>query len=169
MAIILDTRALAEGDSLPFQNALDLSGIDFLGQRVFARPVEIKGRVEKRAGILTLYGQYCAPLSLTCDRCAKLFERDHSGALEVTLLEEAAQQERDDSVLLENGCCDLTEIFTPAIILSLDSKNLCREDCKGLCPLCGQDLNDKTCDCTTETTDPRLEVLRTLLQPETSE
>ncbi|MBQ3561654.1 MAG: DUF177 domain-containing protein, partial [Oscillospiraceae bacterium] len=40
---------------------------------------------------------------------------------------------------------------------------LCREDCKGLCPVCGSDLNEKTCNCNQKQIDPRLEKLKMLL------
>jgi len=48
--------------------------------------------------------------------------------------------------------------------LALPMKPLCREDCKGLCPRCGEDLNVKGCGCVIETADPRWEALKTLKQ-----
>ena len=65
-------------------------------------------------------------------------------------------------VLLENGHADLTELFTTALVLSMDAKHVCSEDCKGLCPKCGRDLNNGPCDCRPET-DPRFAVLEQLL------
>ncbi|MGB9809870.1 MAG: YceD family protein, partial [Caldanaerobacter sp.] len=50
------------------------------------------------------------------------------------------------------------------VILSLPMKFLCKEDCKGLCPICGTNLNYGSCSCKREDIDPRLEVLSKLLQ-----
>ena len=57
---------------------------------------------------------------------------------------------------------DLDEILTTAVVLNMDSKLLCSEDCKGLCPKCGADLNLGPCGCKPET-DPRLAVLQQFL------
>ncbi len=51
-----------------------------------------------------------------------------------TLLAETLEdEENDDIVLLEHGEVDLDEVFTTALVLAMDSKHLCAEDCKGLC------------------------------------
>ena len=65
-------------------------------------------------------------------------------------------------MLLEDGCLDLDELFTTALVLSMDSKHVCSEDCKGLCPTCGTDLNQGPCGCRKEI-DPRLAALAQLL------
>ena len=57
---------------------------------------------------------------------------------------------------------DLDDILTTAVVLNMDSKLLCSEDCKGLCPKCGADLNLGPCDCKPEM-DPRLAVLQQFL------
>jgi uncharacterized protein len=51
---------------------------------------------------------------------------------------------------------DLTEPVRQSVLLELPMKPLCRTDCAGLCPRCGQDLNQRACDCELEPTDPRL-------------
>ena len=65
--------------------------------------------------------------------------------------------------LLEEGCADLDDIVTTTFVLSMDSKFLCKEDCKGLCCRCGKDLNDGPCGCQPDA-DPRLAVLQQLLK-----
>ena len=52
---------------------------------------------------------------------------------------------------------DLDEILTTAFVLNMDSKLLCRPDCKGICPRCGKNLNEGACSCRPEI-DPRLAV-----------
>ncbi|NLH02379.1 MAG: DUF177 domain-containing protein, partial [Clostridiales bacterium] len=57
---------------------------------------------------------------------------------------------------------DLSDLLETCFILSMESKFLCRENCEGLCPSCGKNLNDGPCGCKKEI-DPRLAVLGQLL------
>ena len=69
----------------------------------------------------------------------------------------------DEIVLLEDGEVDVGDLARTAFILGMDTKTLCSEDCKGLCPRCGADLNLGPCSCGKEA-DPRLAVLARLLE-----
>lgn len=69
----------------------------------------------------------------------------------------------EDYLVLPDGALDLDEVCEGDIFLELPSKFLCRPDCKGLCPVCGKDLNEGQCQCDTKRIDPRLEVLKKLL------
>lgn len=57
---------------------------------------------------------------------------------------------------------ELSDVLREHILLSLPMRRLCKEDCKGLCPMCGQDLNERTCDCKPETFDERWAPLKEL-------
>jgi uncharacterized protein len=59
---------------------------------------------------------------------------------------------------------DMTPRVWEALILSLPERVLCREDCKGLCPVCGANLNATRCGCAEDTSDPRFAVLKNFLQ-----
>ena len=61
----------------------------------------------------------------------------------------------DDTAIL-----DLAPLIREEAILALPMGGLCRPDCAGLCPQCGQNLNEGTCDCGSDNIDPRLAVLR---------
>jgi uncharacterized protein len=74
-------------------------------------------------------------------------------------LESPDDIENSDIVLIENASVDIDEVVSSAIILESDMQLLCSEDCKGLCPVCGKNLNEGPCDCPPET-DPRLEKLK---------
>ena len=69
----------------------------------------------------------------------------------------------DDYILTEGNSLDLDELVVSDILLELPTKLLCKEDCKGLCSSCGRNLNEGKCGCEEKTVDPRLEVLRQLL------
>lgn len=69
----------------------------------------------------------------------------------------------EDEYLIDEGMIDLNVLVNDAVLLSLPIKRLCRTECRGICPYCGTDLNVSTCDCRVDRVDPRLEVLRQLL------
>ena len=160
----LDLRPILRtpGASLPFQFELDLSGLDFYGEKPFAHPVRVGGTVRNMAGALSLEGTAETTLELACDRCLKPFVRELALPVSTLLAEELEDEENDEIVLLEDGAVDLDEVFTTALVLSMDAKHLCSEDCKGLCPTCGADLNQGPCGCRKEP-DPRFAALAQLL------
>lgn len=166
----LDLRDIIHipGASRDFAYELDLSMMELFGEKPFDRPIQVSGAVRNMAGALELKGEAQTVLDVRCDRCLKPLAEDFRVPVETLLAEELANDDdpgSDDIVLLQNGQADLDEIFTSACVLALDSKHLCREDCKGLCPTCGKDLNEGPCRCGKEL-DPRLAVLAKLLDKE---
>ena len=69
-------------------------------------------------------------------------------------------EDNDEIVLLENGQADVEDLARTAFLLGMDTKTLCSEDCKGLCPVCGKNLNRGECTCLEKKVDPRMEILR---------
>lgn len=168
----LDLRDIIHipGARKEFCYTLDLSGFTLYGETPFDRPVEVSGVVRNVAGALELTGQAVTRLDVRCDRCLKPVTVELDIPAETLLAEELANEEDEgsgDIVLLTNGGVELDEIFTPACVFALDGKHLCREDCKGLCPTCGKDLNEGPCACGKEM-DPRLAVLAKLLDDKES-
>lgn len=148
-----------------FQLQLDLSGQDFYGSSPIVRPVEIEGSVTNHAGALVMEGTARSVLELQCDRCGKTFSREHVVVLDNLVAQELEDEENDDILLLEGTELDLDETAGTAFILAMDTKNLCSDDCKGLCAKCGADLNLGPCGCGPDV-DPRLAALAQLLDKE---
>lgn len=155
------------GASRSFSFAMDLSDLDFFGERPICRPVEVTGAVRNMAGALTLEGEAATVLDLRCDRCLKPFSREMRVPVNSLMAETLEDEENDDIILLENGEVDLEEVFSTAFVLAMEPKHVCSEDCKGLCPHCGADLNEGPCQCRPEV-DPRLAVLAQLLDKESN-
>ncbi len=63
----------------------------------------------------------------------------------------------------DTGILDLAPLVRDEVFIALSSGALCRPDCKGLCPYCGQNLNNATCDCESDAIDPRFAQLKELL------
>ena len=148
--------------SKSFQFQMDLSGLEFYGEHLITRPVQIEGSVTNHAGALVLEGTASSLLDLVCDRCGKKFSREKVVELNCLLAAELEDEENDEIYLLEGNEVDLDEVAGTAFILAMDTKNLCSDDCKGLCAKCGADLNNGPCGCRPEV-DPRLAALAQLL------
>ncbi len=112
-------------------------------------------------------------LELTCMRCLKEFEQPtHLDFSEVfyptvdvnTGIPVPPMEEEEAFPIDEHHLLDLTEAIRQNILVSLPMMPLCREDCAGLCPQCGHDLNLGPCDCKPEEVDSRFSVLEKLLQ-----
>ena len=145
-----------------FEFQLDLSDLEFYGEKPIKRPVLVEGMVKNHASALVLTGTATSLLDLACDRCGKAFSKQQSIVLDFLLAAELEDEEHDEIILLEGNEVDLDEVVSTAFILALDTKNLCSDDCKGLCAKCGADLNASSCQCRPEV-DPRLAALAQLL------
>ena len=148
-----------------FAFPLDLSQLEFYGRFPIVRPVEVEGRVVNHAGALTLEGTARSRLELACDRCGQPFSRDKTVSLNALLSPDGEEGEDGELIPLENGQLDLDEAAATAFVLGMDTKNLCSDDCKGLCAKCGANLNREPCRCRPEV-DPRLAALAQLLNDE---
>lgn len=114
------------------------------------------------AGKVKVEGNVSLKLQTSCDRCLTEvitaldlpFER-------VVLSPEAEDREAVDDLSFMEGYQLNTETFVfNEIIGNWPAKILCREDCKGLCPVCGQNLNERECGCDTFVPDPRMAVIQ---------
>ena len=118
----------------------------------FGRRVLVEGSVKLSA-------------ALTCGRCLKetLLPLDLAFSEEYIPAEDAGKDiDRElksremDLGYYSNDQLDINEIVKEQVLLSVPMKPLCRNDCAGLCPVCGKDLNEGACNCRKEELDPRL-------------
>ena len=75
-----------------------------------------------------------------------------------------AEVPEEDEYLVDEGMIDLNLLVNDAVMLNLPMRRLCDDGCRGLCQECGRNVNEGDCGCVRESIDPRLEVLRTLLE-----
>lgn len=162
--MVIDVRPILHtpGKRLDFRFELDLSGLEFDGRRPVSRPVAVEGEIRNTADLLELELTARTTLDAVCDRCGKELLLEKEAEYRCMLAEELQNEESDEIVLLEDGKTDAGDLARTAFILGMDSKILCSEDCKGLCPRCGADLNLGPCSCKREP-DPRLAALASLL------
>ncbi len=125
-------------------------------------PVRFAGTVSNADGLLLVEGQVEGVLELVCNRCLQPFSQRFSLPLNAAFSNkpELVTEEEDAVVYpFEGNELDMTACVLNEIYLSLPMQVVCREDCRGLCPGCGVDLNQEACRCTEINVDPRLEKL----------
>ncbi len=152
------------GASQDFSTSVDLSDLLYGTVKPVTEPVLASGTVRNTAGVLVMTGLITTTIHGVCDRCASDFDRDVEIPIDVVLVTELSNEDSEDEWVfpLEGDCADLEDIVRTVFVLNLDSKMLCKEDCKGLCCRCGTNLNDGPCKCQKEL-DPRFAALRQLL------
>jgi uncharacterized protein len=133
-----------------------------------AAPVALNVAVRKDRMQFRLVGQVRTTIELTCSRCLEGFELPVAESFDVLYLPHTpagTAQERmveDDDLstaFYEDNVIDLGQLMQEQCYLAVPMKPLCKEDCRGLCPDCGTNLNTATCQCQQTWVDPRLAVL----------
>jgi len=148
--------------SIDVDGEIKIPSINYKGDDIQVNsPVKVKGRITNAGGKLLLAGRIYADLNLKCSRCLESFNYNFESDFEEEL---SNNSDDEDVVHFEGDTIELTDIIVNNILLYLPMKVVCREDCKGLCPLCGNNLNIGRCSCTGESLDPRLEVLKKFLK-----
>jgi uncharacterized protein len=132
---------------------------------------EVQGRVRRENDEAELSGELHAKVSAPCARCLKLVELP----IDVKFAErfvpavgwrnEEGHELREDELNLavfDGEAIELDEVVREEILLAVPAQVLCREDCKGLCPVCGIDRNESDCNCEATPVDSRWEKLKDL-------
>lgn len=165
--MILDLKSIidAPGKSLSFDYYPETDGLEPDGVISFAQPLHAVGRVRNSASVLYLEANVTAVLNCECARCLAPVQVTVDEPFNVVLTDREEDADDVDIVPLQGDSIELDELMISAFILGLDPVVLCKEDCKGLCPSCGKNLNDGACGCGPEP-DPRLALLRQLLEKE---
>lgn len=151
------------------------SDISYLGQQYkFMEPlsVDVRGYWSRPAFYVEL--SVSSSVEVPCSRCLDPAVVAINGKFsylyglsEGNDLSEHIEGHGDDSFVPVSSWgtyLNITPQVWDSLILSLPGNVLCSSDCKGLCPMCGANLNRETCDCSTEEVDPRMEILKTIEQ-----
>lgn len=162
MKINVSSVVGAVDSSMEVSGKIEISSINYNGEDIPVNaPIEVNAKITNTGNRLLIEGKIKADLKLKCSRCLESFDY----ILESDFEEELSNKEESDDVIhFEGDNLDITDIVVNNILLSLPMKALCREDCKGLCPRCGSNLNVNKCNCIDEGLDPRLAVLKKLLK-----
>jgi len=131
---------------------------------VLCAPPRARFRLHRLGTEIRLEGRVEAEVEVRCDRCLTAFRLVVNPDFDVLYApievlkpeEEVELTERDLRFgFYRDDLIDIDALVREQIRLALPFRLLCREDCRGLCPQCGADLNQEACQCAPELSDPR--------------
>ena len=150
------------GESLRFsiEEKITETNSDF-GVSEFLSPVKAEGTITSFEEVLKVKAEGEVKVRTNCAKCLNSFD-----------LEVFFEVNEDFSTTGNEGAAetftgeiiDLSSVVNQSILMALPMRIVCDDDCKGLCPICGKDLNEEACNCNASTIDPRFESLRSLFK-----
>lgn len=128
------------------------------GEVIFSAPVAVRVRLFRVGELIEVDGQLQTAVQVNCGRCLKDYVASLVNTFSLTFAKTLPEIEVDDAdveltaedlgmTLLEGDEIDLHEAVQEQVLLALPFRPLCSDDCRGLCPHCGVDLNMTTCNC----------------------
>ncbi len=170
----LDLRPLLAGErylAFDYELPLDTDPEDsasFLYGVSFPSPMKVSGDITNTAGYMRMALTMSVDYEATCARCLAPVSGEFTLDLEKTvaprnLLGDLTEDRLDDYAIIEDGFLDMDEPLLEELEMEFPLRFLCKEDCRGLCPKCGQNLNEAECGCVTKEIDPRLAPLQKIL------
>lgn len=132
--------------------------------------IDVKSKVHKSEHNIVVTSNTVSKVELICDNCLDEFTSQLEDTFSLFYTAEKVEISDDDELrYISSGTryIDLSDGVRDSILLSLPMRQLCCNDCKGLCAQCGVNLNHENCRCQ-KTIDPRWEGLRKLTEENTS-
>ncbi|MBN2796829.1 MAG: DUF177 domain-containing protein [Clostridia bacterium] len=124
-------------------------------------PVNVKGTIKSYGNGFKLDISYESTWQYQCGRCLEPVDYVIKGEIIRSIVKDGNDGD-DDYVVVESTVIDLYDVIYNDIVLNLPSQVMCDEECKGLCPNCGKNLNTGACECSVDNVDPRLAKLKNL-------
>ncbi|HEX5235673.1 MAG TPA: DUF177 domain-containing protein [Silvibacterium sp.] len=166
-----------EREPVVFNVAVEPGLVDYGSEVAQISPLSVDGRadlIEEHRGPrhivpdIRLQATYSGEFELACARCLEPVLRTLAGKFDLLFrplgVDEGGSERSISAADTEIGYYQesglmLEDVLREQVLLSLPARTLCREDCKGLCPRCGQDLNSESCECDTAPADARWSAL----------
>ena len=145
----------------------ELENTDFLGEEFkFPDGLCVKGKITNNTKSLHLRAKVTGDVVVRCARCLKeMKESVDFDISEILVREDAENTSPDDDVVVFSGhTLDIDDIVINNFLMNISAKFLCKDDCKGLCPKCGKDLNESECNCSDDEIDPRWAALAEIMK-----
>jgi len=156
----------SQGETLLFRKETTLSNTNEEGFP-FAGPVSIEIELTSSDKKIQAEGTVKTVVQRSCDRCLSLVEFLLEAPFKEIYFPAVITQNiimQDEWISFKNDIIDLEPEVVKSLIMALPMKVLCDQDCHGLCPSCGKNLNTGKCGCSQEKIDPRLAMLREFIK-----
>ena len=103
-------------------------------------------------------------VNIPCDRCLQDvpadFSFDFHKEIDMNQSDEDRINELDETCYIDHSSLDVDLLVYSELLVRFPMKTLCKEDCRGICPVCGHNLNKSECGCSRESADPRMSVIQ---------
>lgn len=161
----------ATGAKIKLDGNVELDDTVFLGETYkFSKPLKITGEIYNNGQSLTLDANVKGKMLTECARCLKEIEVDVDFDIDELLSRAEDGADADGDIILFDGHeVELDDIVADRIIMNISGRYLCSDDCLGLCPTCGHNLNEGECGCDNEYIDPRWQALKDILDRQNEE
>ena len=140
---------------------------DFFASRLGRFPVKEKTPFvltikHSKKGECAMTGQTSFVITATCNRCLEDVDVQVEVEIDKTfsLNQESSDEDLEETNYIDGYNLDVDKLLYNEILIGWPMKILCSEDCKGICNVCGQNLNKGTCNCEDTSLDPRMSVIR---------
>jgi len=152
-----------DGAKLPFSGNFEVPAQEFLGNLFgFPEPITVEGEIVNQSGRFFMTATAKTLIESDCARCGKEISKPVTASFgEVFTNVETTD---DEMISFEGTQIDIDDVVVNNLLENLPEKFLCKEDCKGLCPVCGKDRNTEDCSCSQDTGDLRMEIFRKLAE-----
>ena len=144
--------------------------LNLIDERVrVTEPISVNGRVRKSGSEVNVSGRVETRVNVECDRCLNTLEMPVSAGFKLQYItgqeyeNSCATELTTDEMALsvfDGEAIDVDEIVREQILLSVPDHALCDENCRGICSMCGTNLNAGSCECKSSEVDPRWAALR---------
>lgn len=154
------------GGKLELSEQFKMQDICFLGEDfAFEDMCSFSGFIQNNTKSLELNAVVSGKARVHCARCGKPLEVDIKfPVMEILVREDAVYADDEDVVTYSGNEIELDEVITNSFLMNVSGKYLCSDDCKGLCPHCGINLNEESCSCQDDIIDPRWEKLAEIMK-----
>ncbi|SKA92275.1 uncharacterized protein SAMN05443428_11233 [Caloramator quimbayensis] len=162
--MLLDISGLIKGniEILPFEIVVKKESIEREDFKFYLMsPLKVDGSAYYDGGLIKVKGTISTSIKAQCSRCLETFNYELNIDYDEIF---SKAHEDEDTYSYDGNTIDLSNMVIDNIILSMPIKFLCSEDCKGLCSICGKNLNTGKCNCEKGEIDPRLAVLKDLFK-----
>ena len=159
----IDLKNIIEGldSSINFDEEINLDQ-DLVDKNIVL-PIRLKGTIyaDSDGGYLT--GKVIFSYKDSCARCLKETITEITADIDASLVKEGVSsldEEDDSQVEFTDKEIFIEDLISSVILTSSPMRVICSDDCKGICPVCGANLNDEQCNCEIDNVDPRLAKLK---------
>ena len=164
--MLLDVSKILKetGGKIDINTELCFDDVDFLGENFhFVKPLALNGKIYNNGKSLRLTLDVSGEMTVHCARCMTPLNTEINFEVTEDFMQDEGEETDEDVILFSGTKIDILDVVSNCFFMNVSGKYLCSEDCRGLCPKCGKNLNEGDCDCEDDDIDPRWAGLKAIM------